>query len=550
MYPLFRKKFFILRLSYLPAGRRTKCKTSKTRISFGKTAFLDTLSNLSEVSNTLCSLFPILYPLFSMPLARRIAYNVVFNSVAKIASTVLALVAIGFITRYLGTEGFGNYATVLAFFGLFAALADFGLSPLLAREISRKDAPEQTIVGNIVALRIVSSSLVLGLALIATPFLPYDRELRLGIIIAAVAFVFASSSGILNGIFQKRLAMFEVATVEFLGKCLQLGIIVAAVSFDWGFGAIILALLAYMVFNAVLLFFLSQRLLPFRLSFDIPFWKNFLRESLPVGIISIVSFAYFKMDTILLSILQGSADVGIYNAAYKIIENLTFFPAMIAGLVLPLFSRYIFHEPEKFRLVADKTFKVFVVFAAPLAVGGFFLAEPLVLLIGGPDFLAAALPLRILIFSLAAIFFGNFFNAILIAGNLQKRLLALLSVVAACNIVANLLIIPRYSFAGAAGVSLATEGAVALGTAILAFRFLGYRPDGHGVFRILLASVVLGVFLFFCASFPFLVRLLGGIGVYLAALWATGGISMDEVAPILFRKPASRKDTPISSPLI
>ncbi|QQS15324.1 MAG: flippase [Candidatus Moraniibacteriota bacterium] len=483
-----------------------------------------------------------------MPLARRIAYNVVFNSVAKIASTVLALVAIGFITRYLGTEGFGNYATVLAFFGLFAALADFGLSPLLTREISRKDAPEQTIVGNVVALRIASSSFILGIALIAVPFLPYDRELRIGIIIAAIAFVFASSSGILNGIFQKRLAMFEVATVEFLGKCLQLGIIVAAVSFDWGFGAIVLALLAYMVFNAVSLFFLSQRLLSFHLSFDVSFWKNFLRESLPVGMISIVSFAYFKMDTILLSILQGSADVGIYNAAYKIIENLTFFPAMIAGLILPLFSRYIFHEPEKFRLVADKTFKVFVVFAAPIAIGGFFLAEPLVLLIGGPDFLAAALPLRILIFSLAAIFFGNFFNAILIAGNLQKRLLVLLSVVAFFNIIANLLLIPQYSFVGAASVSLATEAAVALGTAFLALRFLEYRPDSHGIVRILLSSVILGIFLFVCASLPFIVRLLGGIAVYLIALWSTGGISMDEIAPLLFRKSAPREDIETGSP--
>ena len=37
-----------MQLSYLPAGRRTKCKTSKKRISFGKTAFLDTLLSTEE----------------------------------------------------------------------------------------------------------------------------------------------------------------------------------------------------------------------------------------------------------------------------------------------------------------------------------------------------------------------------------------------------------------------------------------------------------------------------------------------------------------------
>lgn len=472
-----------------------------------------------------------------MPLARRIAYNVVFNSVAKILSTVLALVAIGFITRYLGAEGFGNYATVLAFFGLFGALADLGLASLLTREISRKDASEDTLVGKVFALRIASSSIVFALALIAVPFLPYTPELRFGIIVAAAAFVFASSSGVLNGLFQKRLAMFWVATVELLGKCLQLGLIIAAVSFDWGFGAIIIALLAYMVFNAAILLLISRRFLRFRLSFDIPFWKTFLRASLPIGLISIVSFAYFKMDTILLSVLQGSAEVGIYNAAYKIIENLTFFPAMIAGLVLPLFSRYIFHEPEKFRLVADKTFKVFAVFAAPLAVGGFFLAESLILLIGGPEFQRAALPLRILIFSLAAIFFGNFFNAILIAGNLQKRLLAVLTSVAVVNITLNLLLIPRYSFAGAAGVSLLTEGFVAIATAFLAARFLHYSPSFAGIPGILLSAGALGIFLFFFSFLPFPILLVGGALVYVASLSLTGSIGTDEIASLLARKP-------------
>ena len=157
-----------------------------------------------------------------MPLARRIAYNVVFNSVAKIISTVLALLSIGFITRYLGKEGFGDYATVLAFFALFSALADLGLAPLLAREISREDAPEANIVGNVVALRLTSSFIDFAGALCAIPFFPYSEGLRTGIIVASAAFLFASSSGVLNGIFQKRLAMFKIAAVELIGKFLQL----------------------------------------------------------------------------------------------------------------------------------------------------------------------------------------------------------------------------------------------------------------------------------------------------------------------------------------
>lgn len=484
-----------------------------------------------------------------MPLARRIAYNVVFNSVAKIISTVLALLSIGFITRYLGKEGFGDYATVLAFFALFSALADLGLAPLLAREISREDAPEANIVGNVVALRLTSSFIVFAGALCAIPFFPYSEGLRTGIIVASAAFLFASSSGVLNGIFQKRLAMFKVAAVELVGKFLQLGIIILAVSLDWGFSAIIGSLLAYMVWNAISVFTLSRLAVPFRLSFDMRFWKEFLRESLPVGIISIVSFAYFKMDTILLSILKGSADVGIYNAAYKIIENLTFFPAMIAGLVLPLFSRYIFHDPRKFRLVADKTFKVFVAFAAPLSIGGFFLASHLALLIGGTEFGDSAEPLRFLIFALAAIFFGNFFNAILIAGNQQKKLLFVLLGVAAFNITANLLLIPALSFMGAAYTSLVTETTVAIATAILTARILHYRPSLEGVPGILFSALGMGVVLFLFKSAPFPALLLGGIVSYLTLLSLTGALTKEELALLFAKSDHSKESVPLSGNL-
>ena len=81
--------------------------------------------------------------------AKKIAYNVVFSAVAKVLSTILALVGIGFITRYLGKEGFGDYATVLAFFSFFGAIADLGLYSISVREISREGADEKKIMGNV-----------------------------------------------------------------------------------------------------------------------------------------------------------------------------------------------------------------------------------------------------------------------------------------------------------------------------------------------------------------------------------------------------------------
>ena len=196
--------------------------------------------------------------------------------------------------------------------------------------------------------------------------------------IAASAYFFASGYSVLIGLFQKRLAMDKVAIGEFVGKVIQLAVVVLAVKSNFGFLAIVSSLLFNMLASFAIVYLFSRKYIIFSLSFDWQAWKKFLRESYPVGISAIIVFAYFKLDTILLSILKTNADVGIYNAAYKVVENVAFFPAMFVGLVMPIMSRYIFHEREKFEKVADKTFKVFLILAVPLVIGSVFFAKNII----------------------------------------------------------------------------------------------------------------------------------------------------------------------------
>ena len=128
-----------------------------------------------------------------MLIARKIAYNVAVSSFSKILSTALALVSIGLITRYLGKEGFGNYATALAFLSFFSAVADLGLYSASTREISRPGADEKKIMGNIFAFRAGVSLLVLILSPIVVIFFSYPLEVKEAIIIVAASFLFSSS---------------------------------------------------------------------------------------------------------------------------------------------------------------------------------------------------------------------------------------------------------------------------------------------------------------------------------------------------------------------
>lgn len=472
-----------------------------------------------------------------MILARKIAYNVVFNSLLKIITTVaLSLLSIRLITGYLGKEGFGDYTTILAFFAFFAAIADLGIGSMTAREISREGAKEEEILGKIASLRLFSSVTLFLLVPVVLFFFSYPFPVKIGIWIASGAVIFSSFSIFLNGIFQKNIAMDRIALIEFFGKLVQVGCVFLVVSLDLGFLAIISTLLASLVFNAFFAFFLSRKYITFLFQVDMAYWRRFLYNSLPLGGSALITFFYFKMDAILLSMIQGSAAVGVYGVAYKVMENLTFFPAMLAGLILPILSRNIFTRREKFVEIADTTFRVFFIIVFPLVIGGAFLSSDIISIVSGSGFEEAVPVLEILMLSLAFIFFGHYFNMILIVGNLQKKLMKLLFFVAVFNISMNIFLISKYSFIGAAMTALMTECLVAVSTGILVYRFLGYRPAFGKLFRVFASASIMAAFLFFSDDLSFLLAGFLSVVVYLGSLWLFRAVTSEEIAALFSKK--------------
>ncbi|HBB37325.1 MAG: Membrane protein involved in the export of O-antigen and teichoic acid [Candidatus Moranbacteria bacterium GW2011_GWC1_45_18] len=482
-----------------------------------------------------------------MSLPRRIAYNAIFTSAAKILGTILSLVSIGFITRYLGREGFGDYSTVLAFFAFFSAIADLGLYVISTREISRPESDEKKILGNVFAIRIAVSFFILLVSPLLILFFPYSGDVKVGVVIAASAYFFASGYSVLIGLFQKRLAMDKVAIGEFVGKMVQLAIVVIAVKSNFGFLAITSSLLFNMLASFFVVYLFSKKYITFSLRFDWQAWKKFLKESYPVGVSAIIVFAYFKLDTIILSILKTNADVGIYNAAYKVVENVAFFPAMFVGLVMPIMSRYIFHEREKFEKVADKTFKVFLVLVVPLLVGMIFFAKNIIGLIGGAGYEDSVLVLKILAFAMAFIFFGSFFTNVIIAGNQQRKLIAILLFCAVFNITLNLYMIPRFSYKGAAVTSSLTEFLVAVLSGAACWRLLKYTPSFEKSFAIIFSGIAMGGFLYIFSNLHFLVRAVAGAALYFVLLWVFRAVSTNEVLSLISRKgPEMREYEPLA----
>jgi O-antigen/teichoic acid export membrane protein len=474
-----------------------------------------------------------------MTLVRKIAYNTIVSVGARLLVAALGLINIGFIARYLGQEGYGSYALILAFLFTFNILADLGLYSLMVREISRPKADEKKITSNIFTIRIIALLIFLGLASAAIWLFPYTSQIKLGVIIGAIGFLFLSTSQVLMGIFQKYLRVDKPGLADIIGRLVQLGLVVLFIYLDLGFFAILLAMVISCIAIFVVNWLFARKYVAIGLAFDFSLWKKLIKMALPIAASIILTLIYFKFDTIFLSLgfinrssLNPVADVGIYNIAYKILEGLIFFPAMFAGLIMPLLSKYAFSNQKEFKKIFQKTLDVLIIFIVPLIIGLLILSLPIVLLVGGKEFSGSAPLLQILSFAIGLIFLGNLFGRAIIALDKQKAGAWIYFGGMIFNVIANIIFIPKYSYYGAALTTVFTELLVTILMIWLIHKTIHYFPY-FKILKPLIAGVIMGLFIWFFSGWNIFILIILGLIVYGAVLYLIKGVSKGEVLTLI-----------------
>jgi len=470
-----------------------------------------------------------------MTLVRKIAYNTIISTGARLMGVALSLITIGFIARYLGKDGFGSYSLVLAFLYTFDSLADLGLYSLMVREISRSEIDEKKVVSNIFTIRIVALLILLVIASLIIWFFPYSNQVKNGTILAAISFLFLSMGQVLMGIFQKYLRTDRSAIADILGRVAQFLIVIVVIKLGFGFYGVICSLILGCLINFLFLFIFARHYVKFSLEFDLAYWKKLIKATIPIAASIVLTLIYFKIDSIFLSIpainknsLNPISDVGIYGIAYKILEGLIFFPAMFVGLIMPLLSASAFNDREKFKKIFQKTIDILFIFIVPLIIGIIMLSGPIVILIGGSDFSASAGPLNILAIAIGLIFLGNLLGNSIIALEKQKTGAWIYFAGMIFNIVTNLIFIPKYQYLGAAWTTTATELLVTILMFVLVYKTIHYFPKIN-IWKPLIAGGIMAGFLYLLNGYNIFLLAVGGLIVYLGTLLVIRGIKKEEI---------------------
>lgn len=462
-----------------------------------------------------------------------VAVNTVISTTARIIGLGLALIIIGLLTRYLKKEGYGNYTTVIAYLAVFTAIADLGLYSLFLRDISRKRAHEIEIASNIFSLRFFSLLLITPIAIAVAFFLPYPGQVKIGIAIAGASAVLLSLQQVLMPIFQKYLKMVWVAAGEVAGRLVQLGLVYLLIKMKLSLPYFLGALVVANFTGFSIQFIRARKLVPFRLKINLEAWKNILKKALPIGIGLIFVLIYFKLDTVMLSLMKTPQAVGIYGLAYKVLENLIFFPAMFVGLVTPFLSKYAFENRQAFQKTFQKGLNFIIIILVPLVVGIAFLALPIVTILGGENFATSAQVLRILSLAIGLIFLGSIFGNSVIVLKKQVQSAWVYGAGAVLNLGANLYFIPKYSYIGAAWTTVITEGFVTFFLFYIVYKAYKWRPCFKMVIKAVVAVIPMALFLYYLSCWNVFGRVITAASIYGASLFALGGIKIEEVKELI-----------------
>ncbi|MFA6525332.1 MAG: flippase [Patescibacteria group bacterium] len=469
-----------------------------------------------------------------MSLTRKIAHNTIIQIFGKAISTIIALIVASLLFRYLGKEGYGNYTTVMVFLQFFGIIVDMGLYIILTKKISEAGADESSLVGNIFTIRLISAVLFLGVAPLLVIFFPYPAVVKTGVALVSLSFLFVTLNQVLQGVFQKHLKMIRVTISEILGRMVLLIGTYFAVYLDLGLVTVLLVVVLSSFTNFLFTYIYSRKFVKIRLVFDFAVWRGIIKEAYPIALAILFNLVYFKADILILSLLKSQSDVGIYGAPFKILEVLVTFPAMFAGLAVPVLTQaFTQMDYVRFRRVLNKSFDFLAMTALPMIVGTIFIAHSVIDLIAGPDFAESGRVLQVLIVTTGIIFIGNLFGNAVVVVNKQKEILKYYMAIAVISVSGCLLLIPTYSYMGAAWMTVLSQSLITLATMYVVWRKTKIFPSMKFFTKALIACAGMAAVLKLLDGYSLLVIISAGMITYGSILFLLKGISKDLIKEIV-----------------
>jgi O-antigen/teichoic acid export membrane protein len=386
----------------------------------------------------------------SQVIARNAAVRVGAEVISKITSFVLYAV----MARKLGQGGFGEFTFVISLCMLLIVLAGPGTNDILTREVARDRATLPKLLWSAIGVKSALGVAAVALASLIVLLGGYSPEVRLAVLLLGASQLIETVSKTLQATFIAYDEVRPVAKALLLQRTATTVFGIASLAIGGGLVAISAVFLLGTVLAAVYLF---RQLLAFRgwvpVTLSLTAARQLYVVAFPLGLSAVFTTVLFRVDAVILAWFKPETVVGLYGAAYRMLDSTLFLSWTFVSVLMPTLSR----GGKGLAAAYQGGSKVLLAVLAPIGLIFALFAEPIMRFVYGPGYTDGATALRLL--GGTAMLFGlsHLAQTTLVAQDRQKVIPWLTGGLAIENIALNLALIPSLSLDGAALATTITE---------------------------------------------------------------------------------------------
>jgi len=465
-----------------------------------------------------------------------IAKNTFSLFISGVICGLLQFITIAYIARILAPDNFGKINFALAIITYFTLLTNIGLPLLGTREIAKNQNHLRSIIKKILSLRLLLSCIGFLIILALSFIFAESADIRYLLIIYGVGVI--PSSLFADWIFQGIQKMEYIAVGNLISTTFYTILILIFIKDQNQILLIpVFQVMSTILAVAILFLILYNKIIrPLdREQSEYPVsMKELIVITLPIGVSLIATQIFYNIDTIMLGIIKSTEEVGYYSAAYKIIMVFIIFIGYFHNSIFPIIANFSKSSNDALKRLLSLSQKFMVILAVPLLVGGIILANRIIKLIYGNNYLESVIPFQILLFAVFIIFINTNYSRTLLASGYERLYLLGTVVPALINIFLNIMIIPYYGMVGAAVVTVISEF---VGFLIMYRGFLTITtiPFWELFFKPFCSVVIMGLALYamiYLANPNLFILIFSGAAVYFIFLRFIGGLNEDDIGII------------------
>jgi O-antigen/teichoic acid export membrane protein len=381
----------------------------------------------------------------------------VFLLVSRLVTSAISFAGTALIARTLTPGQWGVYTFIISLTTVLDLLFDFQVSRLVLRELHDSNRAPGEVIGSFTLLRVGLGvvSYVAALAFAATVLNP---EVFPAVAVGGLTLILASGWNAVNLYYTSRLwlrpaAVTMVASrIVFVLLCVGFAKSGSTSVIDFLWASVINEAIPCLVF--VVLVRRHMRLKP---RVEPARWWRWIKDAVPIAIGGAIGTLYFRIDALLVGRLSSYYALGFYAIGYKFSDLIGYLYVSISAAVIALLIRDWPARLDLFKRTWRGAFVILTIAGVGITAGFLVFARPAIVTLFGSRYEDATTAARLVVGGQGLKFFGGLCVMTLVAVHRNREFVVATIVGLVVNVVVNLYVIPRWSYVGAAWVTLITE---------------------------------------------------------------------------------------------